>query len=179
MKRISRIFLCALTSALLLCVSCSVQKKDSLRFYVVSRSQLSASMSASETAKFVRENGRLAFDGDDIEGYNWQTHTVFLKEEAVPSVGIVTSESGGSAVFKSDDTYAFVLLLDGNMLYYGGFKSGVKNPDVPLQPSVEDSGRYSFQITFDGKYATGNDPRSDNRLYEFLNSQGLLSSKTE
>ncbi len=171
--------MCALTAALLFCVSCSGQKRDSLRFYVVSRSQLSASMSASETAKFVRENGRLVFDGDDIEGYNWQTHTVTLKSSAVPSVGAVTAESGGSAVFKTDDTHAFVLLLGGHMLYTGGFKSGVKNPDVPLQPSIEDSGRYSFKITFDGKYASGNDPRSDAKLYDFLNSQGLLSSKTE
>ena len=164
---------------MLTAVSCSKTEKSDLKFYVISRDMLSDSMSDSETVAAAVSDGRLAFDGDDIEGYNWQTHTVMLKEESVPSLGIISAESGGSAVFKTDDTYAFVLALNSELIYVGGFSNGIKNPAVPLQPSIEDNGRYSFKITYNAKYATSADPRSNVKLYNFLNGNGMLSSKSE
>lgn len=178
MKKIF-LFIASAVCAFILLTSCSRYEKGDLQFYVVRRSVISDSMSISEKVKTARAEGRLAFDGGDIDGYNWQTHTVFLKEDSAASVGVVTKESGGSAIFKTDDSYVFVLLLKNKLIYVGGFKNGVKNPDVPLQPCIEDSGRYSFKITYDGKYANTDDPRSDSRMYKFLSKQGLLSSKTE
>lgn len=178
MKKIFSLFILALFAAALLS-SCSAGNKNELGFYVIDRSQINASMSDSQIVSAVRRDGRLAFESGDIKGYNWQTHTVVLKEESVPSIGITTEESGGSAVFKTDDTYAFALVLGNELIYSGGFRSGVKNPAVPMQPCITDTGRYSFSISFDGKYATFADPRSDSRLYGFLNKHGLLSSKTE
>lgn len=178
MKKIfSQLFLAVFAAVIL--ASCSAVNKNELEFYVIDRSQINASMSDSQIVSVVRRDGRLAFDGDDIKGYNWQTHTVMLKEESVPSIGITTDESGGSAVFKTDDTYAFALVLGNELIYSGGFSNGVKNPAVPMQPCITDTGRYSFSISFDNKYATFADPRSDSRLYSFLNKYGLLSSKTE
>lgn len=159
--------------------SCASLGAQDLKFYVISGKLLNESMSDSEIIKTAKSEGRLAFDGNDIVGYNWQTHTVMLREEAVTSVGTVTEQSGGSAIFKTDDTHAFVLVLGNTLIYTGGFKSGTKNPNVPLEPHIEDKTRYSFSIEFDSKYATGKDNRSNAKLYSFLESSGMLSSKTE
>ena len=178
MKRIFLVLICAFIIIPAL-GSCSEEQTDDLKFYIISRDILEDAVSDSEKISAVNAYGRLAFDGEDIEGYNWQTHTVFLKEESVASLGNVTEESGGSRIFKTDDTNAFVLMLKNNIIYFGGFHSGVKNPDVPLQPCIEDISRLSFKITFDVKYASFDDPRSAPKLYNFLNKQGLLSTKTE
>lgn len=178
MKRLCLViaFAMLITAAL---SSCSKQKPSDLKFYVIKRDELAETTTESEKIKAVDLYGRLAFDGDDIEGYNWQTHTVFLKSDSVLSLGTVTDESGGSRIFKTDDTYAFVLMLKNTIIYSGGFQNGIKNPDIPLQPSIEDSSAQSFKITFDSKYGGNVDPRSAQKLYDFLNKQGLLSTKTE
>lgn len=151
---------------------------EQLGFYVISRSSLSDSMADSEIVSLAKESGRLVFDGSDIEGYNWQTHTVTLYETSVPSRGVVTNESGGSAIFKTDDTQAFILTVNDTLIYVGGFTAGSKTPDIPLQPSISDNGNYSFKILFDAKYSTGSDNRNNKALYNFLKSCGKLSSKT-
>ena len=156
--------------------SCANSQKSDLAFYVISRDSIHDDMSDSEIVSTTKSQGRLVFNGEDIEGYNWQNHIVKLHDESVPSLGYVTNESGGSAVFKTDDTYAFVLLIKNELIYVGGFKQGVKNPEIPLQPSIRDFDNNTFSITFDGKYTEYTDNRSDNRLYNFLNKHGILSA---
>lgn len=174
---IKRIMTTLLISAILLTIcGCSQDKKSDLAFYVIKRNNITASLSDREVVKVAKKSGRLAFDGEDIEGYNWQTHTVKLYESAVPSLGSVSAESGGSKIFKADDTYAFVLIIKNELIYLGGFKAGSKNPDIPLQPSIRDGEEYTFSIVFDAKYSTGPDNRSNNKLYDFLNKFGMLSS---
>lgn len=164
---------------LLSLTSCAKLTAEDMRFYVVDADALSTSMSDSEVIKTAKNQGRLVFDGNDIIGYNWKTHTIMLREEAVTSVGTVTEQSGGSALFKVDDTHAFVFVLGNTLIYTGGFEQGSKNPNVPMQPYIKDKTRYSFEIGFDSKYADGKDNRSNAKLYNFLESSGMLSSKTE
>lgn len=174
-----RRLLAAAAAVIILLSACSSVKKSDLKMYVVKRSALPASLTGAQVVSAVEKEGRLAFDGDDIEGYNWQTHYVTLKPSAVPSLGRVTAESGGSAIFKVSDEYALVMTVGKRLVYVAGFKNGVKNPDVPLQPSVEDVDGTSFKITFDPRYATGEDPRSSSFLYSFLQDHGMLSAITE
>lgn len=157
---------------------CSNQKVSDLKFYIVERSQLTASLSKGEILSLAKKSGRVAFDGDDIDGYNWQTHTVKFKKDSVTSLGSLTEEKGGSAIFKVDDSYAFVLIINDQLVYYGGFEQGSKNPSVPLQPYIQDVDRYSFKILFDEKYSDIPDNRANQDLYSFLNKFGLLSSKS-
>lgn len=163
---------------LVLLTGCSKADVTDLKVYVIERSKLTASLTASEAVAAAKTSGRFVFDGNDIDGYNWETHTVTLKKESVPSLGTLTSENGGSAIFKVDDTYAFVLTINDKLIYSGGFIQGSKNPSVPLQPYISDIDRYSFAIRFDSKYATAADNRSSATLYSFLNKFGLLSSNT-
>ncbi len=149
-----------------------------LKFYVVNRSLLNDGMSDSQVIKTAKAEGRLVFDGEDIYGYNWQNHLITLSKDSVFSIGTTTKESGGSAIFKVDDSYAFVLVLKNKLIYTGGFVSGTKNPNVPLQPYIKDESKYSFSIKFDSKYADFEDNRQNSALYDFLKHQGLLSSKT-
>ena len=152
--------------------------KSSLEIYVIEQSKLDSALNDNETVKLVKKSGRLVFDGNDINGYNWETHTVTMKKEAVPSHSKVTTESGGSAIFKVNDSYAYMLILNNSLIYSGGFMYGSKNPSIPLQPSISDIDEYSFKITFDSKYSTGADPRDNKSLYKYLNEFGLLSSGT-
>lgn len=173
-----RFLLLILLFTLVLC-GCKVNyAPDQLKIYVLPRDSLSDSMTDSEKVAVAENEGRLAFDGNDIEGYNWQTHTVTLYDTSVSSLGVVTSESGGSSIFKTDDTYAFVLVIKNKLIYVGGFIQGSKNASTPLQPQISDVDGNSFSLTFDSKYAGYADNRSNKTLYSFLNSCGKLSSKT-
>lgn len=172
------VVLVVLTAVLIMICSCHKTQKNDLMFYVINRESIQSNMSNSEIVSTVKAKGRLAFNGNDIEAYNWQNHVVKLYEEAVPSLGNVTNESGGSSIFKTDDTYAFVLIIKDTLIYVGGFKQGIKNPNPPLQPSIHDNERYSFCIEFDKKYSEHEDNRSNSTLYSFLNKHGLLSTKS-
>lgn len=175
----SKRFLTLISLALLILCSCkSTFSPDQLKIYVLPRDALSDSMTDSEKVDVAENEGRLAFDGNDIEGYNWQTHTVTLYDTSVSSLGVVTAESGGSSIFKTDDTYAFVLVIDNKLIYVGGFTQGSKNASTPLQPQITDADGTSFKLTFDSKYAEYADNRNNKTLYNFLNSCGKLSSKT-
>ncbi len=173
MKKIVFLLIGILTFSL---CGCSKMSESSLEIYVIEQTKLNSSLSDGETVKLVKQSGRLAFTGDDINGYNWETHTISIKKEAVPSHSTVTAESGGSAIFKVDDSYAYVIVLNKSLIYIGGFLHGSKNPSIPLQPCITDVDEYSFKITFDSKYATGADPRDNKSFYKFLSKFGKLSS---
>lgn len=166
------------TLTLILVCGCSSSEPDDLAFYVVKREYINESMSDSEIVSAVKSNGRQMFDGTDIRGYNWQKHIVMLDPNAIGSLGSVSAQSGGSAIFKTDDTYAFALLLGNKLIYAGGFENGYANPDVPLQPYIKDKSRTSFTIEFNEKYANSPDKRTNEKLYNFLKDCGMLSSKT-
>lgn len=174
MKKITVLLL--LTVVILL-TGCSKKDKSDLKFYVIERNFLTQDLSDNQIVSTTKNNGRLAFDGNDIEGYNWETHTVTLKNNSVTSHGAVTDETGGSAIFKVNDTYAFVIIIRNKLVYYGGFIQGSKNPSTPLQPFIEDKRLTSFKIDYNSKYAVNGDHRASNQLYSFLNKNGLLSSK--
>ncbi len=157
---------------------CKNESKSDFKIYVVSRDLITQDLSENEIINVAKKSGRLAFDGDDIQGYNWETHTLTLKDNSVTSHGAVTAESGGSTIFKVDDTYAFIFSLNDKLIYYGGFMQGSKNPDIPLQPYMADKDTTSVKIEFDNKYADHKDNRSNTQLYSFFNKFGLLSSKT-
>lgn len=176
MKRIN--FLVVLILITLLISSCKSSQASDLKFYVISREILQNTITDADIVKKAKNEGRLAFDGEDIMGYHWKTHTVMLNSNAITSIGKVTAESGGSALFKVDDSYAFVLVLNNKLVYTGGFTNGIKNPDVPLQPSIKDKTNTSFSIQFDSKYTNENDKRQNKALYNYLESLGLLSAKT-
>ena len=174
MKKVVAIILILI---ILLTTGCNKTDVSDLEFYVISREHLTQDLSDNQIVSSAQKNGRLAFNGSDIEGYNWETHTVTLKDNSVTSHGAVTAESGGSAIFKVDDTFAFVILINNKLVYCGGFIQGSKNPSIPLQPYIEDVESTVFKIGFDSKYSSDKDSRSNNQLYSFLNKTGLLSSK--
>ena len=172
MKRILLIIL-----SLILLLNFGACKKDDaslLKFYVVDRNEINQGMSNKEIVSTVKKEGRLVFDGTDLDGYNWEKHKVTLNENSVGSIGATNSENGGSAIFKVDDSYAFALILDNSLIYFGGFEVGAKTPDIPLQPYIKDESKYVFSIKYDSKYSIEKDNRSNKKLYNFLENQGLL-----
>ena len=167
-------------AVMLILNSCSTgADKADIRFYVLKNDLINDQMTERQIVNAAKMSGRLAFDGNDIEGYYWADHCITLKRDAVKSRAEVTAESGGSALFKTTDEDYFVLTVKDEIIYWGGFEHGIANPQVPVQPSICDVDSYSFKITYNSKYATGNDPRSSKKMYACLDRLGILSSKSE
>ncbi len=172
-----RKFFCSIFLILLILLSgCTKSSVSDLKIYILNRSELSDTLTEREIVNLSKTKGRLAFDGNDIKGYNWETQTVTLKDSSVTSLGVVTVEDGGSAIFKVDDTFAFALIIKNSLIYVGGFKNGTQNPDVPLQPYIIDNNKNSFKIVYDTKYSLESDNRLNQKLYSFLNKHNLLVS---
>ena len=178
MKKRGFYLIACLLMCLIMC-ACSARGKENLKIYIVDRTLIDDNMTSSEIVSLAYDRGRLAFDGNDIEGYQWSGHVVRLKDEAVPSLGSNSKEDGGSTIFKSKDTDIFILVINKTFIYYGGFEMGTTNPQTPLQPNIKDAGRYTFSINFDSKYAEFSDPRNSEYLYRFLSENEILVTKAQ
>ena len=169
MKKTFFIMLCAL----LLCSGCA--RSQTLSLYILSRDNITDSMSDSEIAAAARQNGRVALTGDDFAGVMWEEQRFQVKAQAVPSVGTTTAESGGSALLKTDGEGGFVWMVNDRVVYVGGFVQGVGTAGSQRVPFIKDSGRTSFTIQTDDRY--GEDIRFNKTLYRFFQNAGLLKSE--
>ena len=101
-------------------------------------------MSEGDIAALAKKSGRLAISEQSIEGVDWENQKFRLTKAAVPSVGSNSATEGGSALLKTRDSDAFVLLVNGKYVYHGGFAMGISNPQAPADIILKDSGRYAF-----------------------------------
>lgn len=159
--------------ALFLCTGC--HKQATLELYVISADSVSEQTSNSDIASLALKEGRKVLSGEDFAGVDWEHQYFELKPDAVPSVGVVTAESGGSALLKTTDKDLFVWLLNGKAIYVGGFQMGNSNASTPRTPFIADKNRYVFEIRTDDKY--GADKRFDKKLYAWFSDAGLLKSE--
>ena len=169
-----RLWMGVVTACLLFCLcACSAPKEIDL--YIVPRDTITAQMSGGDIAALAKKSGRLALSEQSIEGVDWEKQKFRLTRAAVPSVGSVSHADGGSALLKTKDTDAFVLLVGGKYVYHGGFAMGVSNPNAPCDILIEDSGRYAIRVTLSAKAPT--DQRYSDTLYKALSANGLLRSE--
>ena len=165
-----------LVGALLLVTLCSCRKtKEDLKFYVVSGSEVTASMGDDAILAAAKKKGRVAFTGADIKGYLWASHRVQLQN--VNALG--GTRDGGSAFFQADPEDLFVLALGGKVLYVGGFAAGSSTVNPPRNPYIKDESSMVFSIIYDSKFGQGEDPRGNTVLYNYLTDQQLLVSKIQ
>ena len=163
---------CFLFAAFLLVASgCSHQ--DALYLYVLPRSAVSADMSDADIAAHALKSGRLALEGSDLTGVQWDTQRYEIREDT--PVGSGSAETGGSALLKTTDADLFVWVLNGRAVYAGGFAPGSSSAATPRVPFIRDENRRIFRIETDDRY--GKDRRFDRRLYGFFERQGLLRTE--
>ena len=161
---------CILCLICLMCLLVGCAGKGELGLYVLNAEQVRENMSAGEIGKLALKDGRLALTGEDFAGVDWQQQRFALRPEAVPSVSVLTPESGGSSLLKTTDKEVFVWVLDGKALYVGGFPMGISNPATPRSPLLRDQERYVFAI----EHKNGEDKRFNKSLYRYFSDHGLL-----
>ncbi len=169
MKKIIAIWMIALL--LLGCTACRRQRDD-LKFYVVRGSEVAAGGGESGLLSQARRNGRIAFTGADIKGWDWAHHQVELKGVAVRG----GETDGGSRLFQATAEDLFLLVLGNRVIYSGGFAKGSATV-ADLQPLyIEDGEGDTFYLRLNGKFQEGADPRADETLYKYLTAQQMLVS---
>lgn len=150
-------------------------KREGLALYILPRELITAQMSDGDILKMARQNGRLALDENSIAGVDWEGQRFRLTAAAVPAVGTVSKESGGSALLKTTDKDIFVLEVGGKLIYWGGFLMGTANPAAEQSLLLVDEGRYTFSLRHSERYQ-GADQRFNSTLYNFLQKNKLLKS---
>lgn len=161
MKRFIAFLLAALL--LLSLAGCKAERGD-LVFYVLKEADVPAAESALLPA--ARKKGRAAFTGEELEGWLWSTHTVRLK-----NVNVKNTAADGSALFQTESTDVFVLVLGNEVLYRGGFS------ESGAGVYIRDAGERDFELCFSDPFGEGEDPRGNTALYDFLVNQQLLVSE--
>ncbi len=154
---------------------CACGGKGALGLYILSAEQVKDSMSAREIGALAAQEGRLALNGQDFVGVDWENQYFAVDAKAVPSVSTVTAEHGGCSLLKTTDEDVFVWVLNGKALYVGGFEMGSSNPATPRSPYIQDKERYTFAIAADDRY--GEDLRFNKALYNWFYKAGLIKSE--
>lgn len=169
MKRVGLIAICVL----LLCSLCGCGEQT-LGLYVLPADSISDVMTAGEIADVVQEKGRLALDGSDFAGVDWENQCYAVKAEASASVSVITAQSGGSSILKTTDSDVFVWMLSGKVLYVGGFEKGSASVSAQKDPYIKDKERYIFSIE---TVSSEGDKRFNDKLYNYFYKQGLIKSE--
>lgn len=152
---------------------CGCSGAESMQFYVIPEGVIRGGESDAQLLRLAKEEGRLAFTEEQIEGYLWTDHEIRLKER--PILG--SASDGGSRIFRAESGDCFLLVLDSAVLYRGGFMPSSGDATVQDGPYITDTSFQSFRIAFSSKYSEGEDPRGDQQLYDYLVDHQLLSSK--
>jgi hypothetical protein len=127
------------------------------------------------TDDFVKDE-KPTFTGKDILSYEWSTHTIIFKEEFLSSRKVDDIDSdgfleGGSKILGVYYPNQFAFYLDGEELYKGVMKPQVYISFMPTGPIISDS-EEGIEIR---NLDNSNDLRENEKLYEFLKENNLLS----
>ena len=169
MKRVGLIAICILLLGSL--CGCGEQ---TLGLYILPADSISEGMTAGEIAEIAGEQGRLALSGSDFAGVDWENQCYAVKSEASASVSVISPESGGSSILKTTDSDVFVWVLNGKVLYVGGFEKGSASVLPQQDPYIKDKERYIFSIE---TLEQQSDKRFNSKLYNYFYKQGLLKSE--
>ena len=142
-------------------------KEEHLKFYVIKAADVTADMGTDALLHTAKTEGRLAFTGEDLEGWLWADHTVRLKEVKVKG----SAAGDGSVLFQTKKEDLFLVTLNGRVLMSGGFDP--KADGV----YITDAGERDFKIGFENLYNDLEDPRGNERLYNYLIDLQLLVSE--
>lgn len=170
MKKIA-IFLLAVVMIISL-AGCKKTKED-LKFYVVDGNLVSEGMADDVLLNVARQEGRVAFTGEDLSGWHWEAHRVQLKDVAV----LGGARDGGSRLFQAEADDCFILTLGDRLVYAGSFAPASGSVRAVRNPYIQDGEEDTFYLLCDRKFEEGKDPRINETLYTYLADQQLLVSE--
>lgn len=152
----------------LLCSLCGCKATGGdLKFYVIKAADVTDGMGNDALLQTAKTKGRLAFTGEELEGWLWAEHTVRLKEVKVKG----SAAGGGSVLFQTEKEDLFLVTLNGRVLIRGGFDPKAAGA------YIVDAGERDFKIGFEDPYEELSDPRGNEKLYNYLIDLQLLVSE--
>lgn len=128
------------------------------------------------------DTGDIVLTDDYIKAYDWQTHTIELNAKGIQKWNSFSEYSTIASETKSLFGKDFVVSLDGKELYRGRFLSNIVSSSydgVVILDAIlkRDNEHNTIQINFgypSSAFTTGQDPRNNLELEEYLDKRGLL-----
>ena len=170
MKKYFNLFIFILIICLCFC-GCSNYKKDNFKCYIFPSEKIISKMTDDDIVRLAQNEGRVAFNGSDIECYCWSDHILRLNEDSVFGNG--NKLASGCDVLKASDSDAFAFILNGKLLYYGGFRNEIGTASSFLSIYIQDADNNTVNIKYDEKYSPS-DNRQNKTFYKFLEKNSLL-----
>lgn len=112
------------------------------------------------------------FTSEDIEIYEWSTHTIRL-DKLYFDADRSANWLGGSTIFGTDSQDKFMVFVDGELIYEGYYEQSVLSSFMPSGAIMKDEAD-GVSITFIGIDESDEDLRRDERIYACLKSAGVL-----
>ncbi|XMB66566.1 hypothetical protein RI065_09720 [Mycoplasmatota bacterium zrk1] len=127
-----------------------------------------------ESNEFIMDKTPI-FTGNEIESYEWDTHTIIFNSEFILSMEKKNLKEedeillGGSTILDVYYPDQFALFLEGEELYRGYLAPPVYSSFLPMGPRIANSENGIVIMCIDGKL----DTRNDDRLKDFLEKNHL------
>lgn len=156
---------------MLVCLASCRSARADLKFYVLKKADVAENMSNSALLSAAKQNGRVAFTGEDLRGWYWPDHQVLLRNLSVYG----GAQDGGSRLFQAESGDVFILALGNRIIYTGGFASAEETVGDTKEIYIEDGAADNFAVVCRNQYEAEEDPRNAERLYNYLAEYNLLS----
>lgn len=131
---------------------------------------------------YMVDTGELVLSDQHIEGYYWESHAIELNEEGIEKWNSYITYDGIPKIQETLHQRDFVLKVKGEEIYRGKFYSMVSSMSyegVVILDSLikldEDINTIVIQHGYPSpSIDTGEDPRNNQKLYDYLESKNLL-----
>jgi hypothetical protein len=171
MKLFVKIFICCIT--LFNCKSDEITTKG-LEFYQIENpTNIQGCEEFDITLQKIKPTAMIS--DKDILSYEWNTHTIILKESAYNNLKEFRVSSNIAI-------YPLIITLNGEKIYglwykYAILSQGCRTTLITESDYAPQNGKMNFSIIHGQVYdrsKLGKDPRGDKRIYDYLKSTGRL-----
>lgn len=148
--------------------------------HVKNRAQRALNEDHSLKDQFVLNEAPL-FTHEDIKAYLWQTHEVLFTDAFLANRLDNVRDNvdnyryeGGSLLLNADSGDIFVVVVNGERIYHGYFPKAAHSSSSTIGMIMKD---IDYGVRIRPNYNYSEDLREDNRIYNALNSLGILGEE--
>ena len=164
MMRYSKLMILTLAIVLTLMISLNIQyQEEHVEFYVIRY----------DKENKIKATKKLSFTESDMESYNWKLHEIEFTQKFIDDNNVDLTEEflieGGSKVLDCNGNDKFIVFVNNEKIYEGIFEPPMYQSYLPDGPILSDT-KNGVKINVHW----GEDPRSNEKLYEALRINKLL-----
>ena len=164
MMRYTKLIVLTLAIVLTLTISIKMQyQEEHIEFYVIRH----------DKENMIKATKELSFTESDMESYNWKSHEIVFTQKFIDDNNVDLTEEllieGGSKVLDCNGNDKFIVFVNNEKIYEGIFEPSMYQSYLPEGPILSDT-KNGVEISVHW----GDDPRSNEKLYEALRNNKLL-----